>query len=100
MLEFSDVSTVAEGRRHFYAYSYGLEGELGVPPLGLVTDTGLTTGSTVAELVEAYPDVILNPEDDFGAASFFVNEDLHGLLTGLDGEDAVTVIAGGRGCGG
>ena len=100
VLEFSDVSNVADDRLHFYAYSYGLDGEIGVPPLGLVTDVGITITSKVSELVEAYPDVILNPEDDFIAPNFYVNDDLRGLLTGLADDDLVTVVAGGRSCSG
>lgn len=100
VLEFSDVSNVAENQLHFYAYSYGLDGEIGVPPVGLVTTEGITIASKVSELVQAYPDVILNPEDDFIASNFYVNDDLRGLLTGLADDDLVTVVAGGRSCAG
>jgi hypothetical protein len=98
-LEFGDVSSVAQDRRHFYAYSYGIDGEIGVEPVGLVTDRGITTGTRVVDLVAAHPDVILNPEDDFIAANFYVSDDLRGLMTGLADDDVVTVVAGGQGCG-
>ncbi len=98
VLEFGDQSTVATGRRHFYSYQYGVDGEVGVPPIGLVTGQGVTTGSPVSELVAAYPEVVLNEEDEFISANFYVNDDLRGLVTGLDADDVVTLVAGGRTC--
>ena len=98
LLEFADESEVAEGRPHFYSYTYGLDGEIGLPPEGLTTDRGIGIESTVAELEAAYPGVLLNPEDEFISANFFVDEDLRGLLTGLEANDVVTLIAGGRSC--
>ncbi len=97
-LVFGDASQVAEGRRHFYAYYYGSAGEVGGAPSGLVTDTGITTGSRVADVKAAYPGVTLIPEDDFTSPSFYVDDNLRGYLTGLDDDSTVTVILGGNGC--
>lgn len=98
-LTFGDVSNVVQDRRHFFAYGYGVDGQIGVPPLGLETDRSITVGSRVIDLLAAYPGVILNPEDDFFAPSFTVNDNLRGFLTGLADDDTVTVILGGIGCG-
>jgi hypothetical protein len=93
-----DDSPVVSGRRHFVSYSYGIDGEVGEAPAGLQTAEGITIGSTVAEVRAAYPDVILNPEDEFVAANFYVSDDLRGYVTGVADDDVVTVIFGGQGC--
>ena len=98
VLEFGDVSSVADDRPHFYSFKYGVDGEIGVAPVGLVTDEGISAASRVSELVAAYPNVMLNPEDEFSSPNFYVNDDLNGLLTGLAGDDLVTLISGGRSC--
>jgi hypothetical protein len=98
-LTFGDVSTVLQERRHLIAYAYGFNDQIGVPPVGLVTDRGITVGSRVIDLLGAYPGVILNPEDDFFSPNFRVNDNLRGFLTGLADDDTVTVILGGIGCG-
>ncbi len=97
-LTFGDVSNVVQDRLHFFAYSYGVDGQIGAPPVGLVTDRGITAGSRVIDLLAAYPGVTLNPEDDFLAPNFYVNDNLRGFLTGLADDDTVTVILGGIGC--
>jgi len=97
-LTFGDASTSTEGRRHFFSYAYGFDGQIGVSPVGLETDRSITVGSRVIDLLAAYPGVTLNPEDDFIAPNFYVNDNLRGLLTGLADDDTVTVILGGIGC--
>ena len=97
-LVFGDASQVAQGRRHFFAYSYGSAGEVGGEPVGLVTDAGITTGSSVIDVKAAYPGVTLNPEDDFTSPFFYVSDNLSGYLTGVDDDSTVTVILGGVGC--
>ncbi len=97
-LTFGDVSNVVQGRRHFYAYTYGDESQIGLAPIGLETDRGLTVGSRVIDLVTLYPGVTLNPEDDFISSNFYVNDNLRGFLTGLADDDTATVILGGIGC--
>lgn len=98
-LQFGDASGVVQGRRHLYAYQYGIDGELGAEPVGLTTSEGITVGSSVFDLGAAYPGVVLNPEDDFVAPNFYVNDNLRGFLTGLADDSVVTVILGGIGCG-
>jgi len=97
-LVFGDASQVAQGRRHFFAYYYGSAGEVGGAPVGLVTDAGITTGSSVIDVKAAYPGVTLNPEDDFTSPFFYVSDNLSGYLTGVDDDSTVTVILGGVGC--
>jgi hypothetical protein len=98
-LLFGDVSDVVQGRRHFFAYTYGIEGEIGAEPDGLVTSRGVTIGSRVVDVVAAYPAATLTPEDDFTPPLFFVNDNLKGFLTGLDDNSTVTAILGGVNCG-
>ena len=96
---FGDVSAVLQGRRHFYAYTYGVDGEIGAAPSGLVTGRGITVGSRVVDVVAAYPAATLNPEDDFTAPFFYVNDNLRGFLTGIADDSTVTAILGGENCG-
>lgn len=97
-LTFGDVSTVTQGRRHFFAYSYGVDGQIGAAPAGLVTSEGITVGSRVVDVLAAYPGAVLNPEDDFVGPNFYVNDNLRGFLTGLADDATVTVVLGGQGC--
>ena len=98
-LEFGDVSAVRQDRPHFYAYTYGAEGSLGaVQPSGLATPLDITTGSSVNDLIEAYPTVELRSADEFIAANFFVNDNLSGRLSGLADDDVVELIIGGIPC--
>lgn len=98
-LYFGDVSNVLEGRRHFFAYTYGDQAEIGAEPVGLVTSRGITIGSRVVDVVAAYPAATLNPEDEFTPPFFYVNDNLRGFLTGLEDAATVTVILGGENCG-
>lgn len=98
-ITLGDESDIVSGRRHFVAYSYGIDGELGLEPEGLETEEGITIGSQVDALVDAYPDVLLVPEDDFAGPSYVIDDSRSGFLTGLEGGDLVTVIFGGQGCG-
>jgi hypothetical protein len=97
-LEFGDVSNVAEGRPHFYAYYYGKEGSPTATPGGLATAEGITIGSTVAELLQAYPGILLRSGDEFTNDSFFVNDNLTGRLSGLADPDLVEMVIGGIPC--
>ena len=97
-LVFGDASQVMQGRRHFFAYYYGSAGEVGGAPVGLATERGITSGSRVIDVLGAYPGVSINPEDDFSAPFFYVNDNLRGFVTGVDDDSTVTVILGGIGC--
>ena len=89
-LLFSDLSDVANGRRHFMGYEYGRDGQVGDEPIGLRTAGGTTLGSRVVDLLADFPDASVNPGE---------SDNFYGLLTGVDPEDVVTVIFGGYGCG-
>ena len=100
-LLFSDLSDVADGRRHFMGYEYGRDGQVGDEPVGLRTAGGTTLGSRVVDLLADFPDASINPgEADIDIPdNFYVSDNFYGLLTGVDPEDVVTVIFGGYGCG-
>jgi len=98
-LIFGDVSQVAQGRRHFFGYTYGDAGEIGAEPVGLKTTRGVQIGSRVIDVAAAYPAATFNPEDDFTPPFFYVNDSLRGFLTGVEDEATVTAILGGNDCG-
>ena len=100
-LLFSDATQVASGRRHFFAWEYGLAGQVGDEPQGLRTPGGVTLGSRVVDLRAEFPDVAVNAGDEDGSflPNFYVSDDFRGLLTGATDEDLVTVMFGGVGCG-
>ncbi len=79
-LLFSDLSDVANGRRHFMGYEYGRDGQVGDEPIGLRTAGGTTLGSRVVDLLADFPDASVNPGE-----------------SDIDIPD--TVIVGGYGCG-
>ena len=66
--------------------------------VGLATERGITSGSRVVDVLGAYPGVSINPEDEFSAPFFYVNDNLRGFVTGVDDDSTVTVILGGIGC--
>lgn len=98
-LLFGDVSSVLDGRRHFFGYTYGDLAEIGAEPAGLRTTRGVTIGSRVVDVRAAYPAVQFFPEDDFFPPSFVVTDSLRGFLTGVDDDATVTAIIGGDDCG-
>jgi hypothetical protein len=99
-VEFGDVSAFADGRQHFLAWDYGLEGVLGEEPRGLITARGVGLGARVDELIDAYPDTQLSDGDEgVFSAGFIVNEFLTGLITGVEASDTVMVMFGGQPCG-
>ena len=98
-LLFGDASTVVEGRRHFFGYTYGDQAEIGAEPVGLVTSRGVSIGSRVVDVRAAYPAAQIFPEDDFIPPYFVVNDTLRGYLTGVDDDATVTAIIGGDDCG-
>ena len=99
-VQFGDVSELVQGRRHFFAYSYGEQGEIGSAPAGLQTTRGVAIGSRVIDVRAAYPAATINPEDDFTPPLFYVNDSLRGYLTGVEDDATVTAILGGSECGG
>ena len=100
-LEFGDASNVAVDRLHFYAYRYGSgtpDGLAEGSPVGLETAEGIGYGSSVIDVIRAYPDTMFLEGDDFIDPNFVVNDNLRGLLTGLTDSDSVTAITGGLPC--
>lgn len=99
-LEFGDVSNVTQGRDHVYAYFYGAEGSSSPQPAGLQTAQNIGVGSTVSELLAAYPGVTLFQGDEFVAPTFIINDNLAGRLSGVADDDVVEVVIGGIPCDG
>lgn len=109
-LTFGDFSPVLEGRRHFFAYSYGdytfdgsaVEGNtvavVDQTPTGLVTGNGIGLGTDLLALEAAYPGLELNPADGFFPETFVVNDNFRGALTGLADDSTVVNIVGGQDC--
>ena len=100
---FGDESDTASGRAHLMSYTYGAIDRLGDEPRELRTSSGLTLGSTVAELRSAHPDVLLSEGDtDVDIPpSFYLpgtSPSPSGLLTGVNDDDLVLVVFGGSGC--
>ena len=100
-LLFSDASLHATERRHFMGYEYGRVGQIGDEPQGLRTPGGVTLGSRVVDLLAEFPEAFVNEgEDDLGIPdNFYVSDVFYGILTGTAGDDVVTVMFGGNGCG-
>lgn len=100
---FGDESDVASGRSHLMSYTYGAVDRLGDEPRELRTSTGVTLGSTVAELRSAHPDVLLSEGDtdvDIPPSYYLpgTSPSPSGLLTGIGDTDLVLVVFGGSGC--
>ncbi|MFM2073508.1 MAG: hypothetical protein RLZZ623_3772 [Actinomycetota bacterium] len=95
---FSDSSSVMSGRRHFFNYLYGPPTGASIQPEGMRTVAGIGVGSTVADLLAAYPDAQVYPEDLYGPY-FVINENLTGFLTGTSPSDTILSFIGGIGCG-
>ncbi len=100
LLEFGDVSDITQGRDHLYAFFYGVEGSSTPAPPGLKTAEDIGPGSTVADLLAAYPAVTLFEGDEFIGPSFRVNDNLSGRISGTTTTDVVEAIVGGRPCDG
>ena len=100
-LLFTDESLFASGRRHFIGWEYGLVGQIGDQPVGLRTGGGVVLGSRVVDLLAEFPDAFVNEEEpEIGSPpNFYVSDVFWGLLTGTAGDDVVTAIFGGYGCG-
>jgi hypothetical protein len=99
-LLFSDLSSYADGRRHFIGWEYGRVGQIGDEPSGLRTPGGTTLGSRVVDLLADFPEAGVNEgEADLNIPpNFYVSDNFRGLLTGTSPDDFVTVIFGGYGC--
>lgn len=101
-LQFSDSTSVADGRRHFFGYEYGVVGQTDAEPPGLTTPEGIGIGSTVGELRQTYPGVsVVEGEEGLSSSAFEVSEHgLAGLLTSAGDDGLVMLLVGGDFCGG
>jgi hypothetical protein len=99
LLLFSDESSVAAGRRHFFSYSLGPAFGAVITPEGMATPEGVAVGSSVADLQRAYPGVYVYPGDDVFGPYFALNDNFTGFLTGAGDADTVASIIGGINCG-
>lgn len=98
LLLFGDESTIVDGRLHFFSWKYGpTSGSTAVPP-GLKTDSGITLGSTVADLRRGHPSVQIFSDEIFGAG-FEIERTLSGTLSSTESSGRVTVLYGGITCG-
>ncbi len=98
LLLFGDESTVADGRLHFFSWKYGpTAGSSSVPP-DLRTESGLTLGSTVADLRRLHPSAQIFSDEIFGAG-FEIERTLSGSLSSTERSGVITVLYGGITCG-
>ena len=97
---FGDESDVTSGRTHLMSYSYGLVGQLDAEPQGLLTAEGIGLGSSVDQLLTAYPTATIDEGDPAVdiPPSFYVSDSWRGLLSGPDSDDFVLVVLAGPGC--
>jgi hypothetical protein len=99
-LLFTDLSPIANGRRHFIGFEYGRVGQVGDDPVGLHTPGGITLGSRVVDLLAEFPEAVINPGEPQSDIpdNFYVSTVFYGLLTGITQDDYVTALFGGYGC--
>jgi hypothetical protein len=99
-LSFGDVSDFGVGRRHFYGWEYGLDGQLGDEPQGLRTVGGATLGTRVVDLRAEFPEVFVEAgEEGLFPPAWYVSDYFNGYLTGITDDDIVVVMLGGYFCG-
>ena len=94
-LTFGDESDISTGRRHFFTWSFGPPAGLGPKPIGLATQLGVTIGTSVADILKAYPNAHLSGGDD---ASAELSKDLVVYLTSIAPNGVVTKLVGGTPC--
>ena len=96
LMLFADETLIVSGQRHLFHYVYGPEAK----PAGLVTDSGIALGSTVAAIRAAHPDVAVFEDELLGSAAFALGTaGLGGTLSDTSDAGIVTTITGGQGCG-
>ena len=64
----------------------------------MVTFEGVGVGSSVGDLVAAYPGVEIRFGDEFINDFFIINDNLSGRLSGVTDSDLVQVVIGGLPC--
>ena len=98
-LFFGDESVVAEGRRHFFTWTYGPAFGPSVEPVGMITDAAIGVGAPVTALRAAYPDVQIVPDDEILGPYFVISDELTGTLSAGDDTGVVESFSGGIPCG-
>lgn len=98
-LFFADESPYATGARHFAAYTYGPPFGATINPFGLASEAGIGIGSTVAQILAAYPSASINPDDGFSGSTFALGDGIYGFLSGVTDADTVIAVVAGSGCG-
>jgi len=100
-LFFTDQSSYVKGLRHFASYTYGPAFGATIDPNGLVTDSGVGVGSTVAAMKKAYPAAaVAGPSSTHPTARFSIQVGLVGTLSGTHSTDVITSFVGGQACSG
>lgn len=94
-LTFGDESDISTGRRHFFTWSFGPPAGFAPKPAGLATQLGVTIGTSVADILKAYPAARLSGGDD---ASAELSEGLVVYLTSISPTGVVTQLVGGTPC--
>ena len=97
LLMFGDESEVAQGRVHFYSWTYGPVQGVAPVPMGPVTDGDITLGSTVAEILNVYPTAEIFNDDILGMG-FEINRTLTGTLSNDSANGVVVSMTGGVAC--
>jgi hypothetical protein len=87
------------GRREFYGYRFGTRADGQASPAGPAIDGGITVGSTVRQLLIAYPSAGIDAGGDDTPANFTIVEGLSGYLTEPADEGVITQVIGGLVCG-
>jgi len=98
LLLFGDESTVADGRLHFFSWTYGPISGATAEPLGLSTESGVTLGTKVDALRRLHSNVQIFSDEIFGAG-FEIERTLSGALSSTGPSGTVTVLFGGISCG-
>jgi hypothetical protein len=99
-LEFGDLILDEIDQMQFIGWDYGLDGRLGEPPEGIITELGVGLGARVDELLAAYPTTrLFEGEEGNYPPSFIGAGGLEGFTTGTGSSDVVTVLKGGTRCG-
>lgn len=90
------------GLRQFFGWSYGpAQSGTVLAPAGMATaaPARISIGSTVAQVIAAYPDTALNPGDDLYPPSASFGAGLLAFVTNIGPTGVVTSMLGGGGCG-
>ena len=97
LLMFGDESEVAQGRAHFYSWTYGPVQGIAPVPMGPVTDGDITLGSLVEDILKVYPTAEIFNDDILGMG-FEINRTLTGTLSNDSPSGVVVSMTGGVAC--